>query len=169
MTVGTCPGCDDPGLRAIAEALAVDDLDRALALGLLDVALPDVALQNIATPGAAMSGAVSSCPDCAVRMATIVEARTARLTALDARERHRRRAARLQARAQRQAEKRRGMHGNREPVASSAVVALPAPGDDTRIDTMLPPPEATPVRPALPAAAAAALARAKARVAARRD
>lgn len=154
MTVGTCPGCDDPGLRAIAEALAVDDLDRALALGLLDIAMPE----------ATMSGMASTCPDCAVRMTTIAEARAARLAALDARERHRRRAARLLARAQRQAEKRRGMHGDTDP----AVDALPAPGDDARIDAALPPATA-PVRPALPSAAAAALARAKARVAARRD
>lgn len=154
MTVGTCPGCDDPGLRAIAEALAVDDLDRALTLGLLNIALPD----------AGISGMASACPDCAVRMATIVEARAARLTALDARERHRRRAARLQARAQRQAEKRRGVQGDTDP----AVDALSASGDNTRIDAALPPATA-PARPALPAAAAAALARAKARVAARRD
>lgn len=150
MTPGICTGCDDPGLRAIAEALAVDDLDRALTLGLLDVVPPDPT--------------TTSCADCAARLATITRARAARRTALEARERHRRRAARLQARAERQAEKRRGLRGAVAP----GIDAQPALVEDTHADGATAP-ASTVARPALPAAAAAALARAKARAATRRD
>lgn len=80
-----CPVCrchaDSPA-HAIAGALAVDDLDRALALGLLE------------------AGACHRCSDdCRIRLA---HAREARLAALAARDRYRARQARL---ARREAER----------------------------------------------------------------
>lgn len=80
-----CPACrcnaDSPA-HAIAGALAVDDLDRALALGLLEAGT---------CPGCSQ--------DCRIR---VTHARDARLAALAARERYRARQARL---ARREAER----------------------------------------------------------------
>ena len=80
-----CPAPAQPA-HAIALALAVDDLDRALDRGLLD-----------APPCAACT------PDCT---AAIGEARSARMAALAARDRHRAREARQQRRAAERAERR---------------------------------------------------------------
>src|SRR5690606_16876983 len=79
-----CPACrcsaDSPA-HAIAVALAIDDLDRAMALGLLQAA---------------------ACPHCsAACRGRVAQARDARLAALAARDRYRARQARL---ARREAE-----------------------------------------------------------------
>lgn len=134
-------GCADPlgaAAHAIARALARDDLDRAIALGLLN---------DDADPARACAHCT---PACAL---AISQARANRLTALAARERYRARAQRLQRRADERAAQRAGAG----PVAASEVA-----------DTVDAPIEAAPPpRPALPNAAAAALARAKAKAAQR--
>jgi hypothetical protein len=121
-----CPSCKDETLKSLADALAVDDLDRAVTLGLLD-ARPE---QN-----------ASQCGDCRTRARLVIEARDERIRALAARERYRTRQARLAERAEVRARKR-------APAASMTSKTLPG---------------SVP----LPPAAAAALARAKARVAAK--
>lgn len=121
-------GCGEPSAAVAHEVLAAlrsDDLDRAIELGLLDCA---------------------TCPACSLECAAMLDgAREDRRIALAARERYRKRAARLQQRADARAA-RRGV----------TAVAV-ARADD---------PAATPVQ-ALPPAAAAALARVKARMAGR--
>ena len=78
-----CTGAEAAAVHAIAAALAEDDLDRALTLGLLD------------------AGPCNQCSEeCRHRVA---EARDARERALAARERYRARQARLQRRAQERA------------------------------------------------------------------
>lgn len=124
MSATPCPACADGALRAIADALAVDDLDRAMALGLLD-ARPE--------------GHSRCCDACSARANILIAARDERLHALAARERYRARQERLAERAAARARKR-------EAAAPQRAVAAPS----------------------LPPAAAAALARAKARVAAKR-
>jgi hypothetical protein len=89
-------------MHAIASALADDDLDLALELGLLDAA-----------PCEHCSGA------CNARLAT---ARDARLAALAARERYRLRQARLQRRAQQRAPARVAS----TPTATNTAEANPA-------------------------------------------
>ncbi|MBT2753179.1 hypothetical protein J7J50_18700, partial [Lysobacter sp. ISL-50] len=87
-------GCTDPrgaAAHAIARALARDDLDRAIALGLLnDDADPTLACAHC-TPACALA---------------IGQARANRLTALAARDRYRARAQRLQRRADERAAQR---------------------------------------------------------------
>ncbi|KQZ55617.1 hypothetical protein ASD53_15220 [Lysobacter sp. Root559] len=125
-----CARADGAAAHAIVAALAADDLDRALALGLLDAA------------------ACSACtPDCT---AMLIDARVARSKALAARARYRARNARLAQRAQERAAQRAGAR---------------APEAATRDGAMTP--AAEPSRPTLPSAAAAALARAKAKAAER--
>ncbi|MDR7134113.1 Na+-translocating ferredoxin:NAD+ oxidoreductase RnfC subunit [Lysobacter niastensis] len=126
-------GCRSPqgaAAHAIVAALAADDLDRAIELGLLE---------NVACEGCDAS--------CRSRL---LEAREVRLTALAARERHRAREARLQ---RRQAE--------RDRQRQTARPAAPSAGSDTGTGVT------EPARPALPSAAAAALARARAKAAER--
>ena len=87
----SCPACGDDTLRAIAEALATDDVDRALTLGLLE-AQPETA--------------EAPCTECRRRAQTVIAARDDRLRALAARERYRARQARLAERADARARKR---------------------------------------------------------------
>lgn len=123
-------GCGDPAgpaAHAVAAALVTDDLDLAIASGLLDC-------QPCGSCDAACTDA-------------LLVARDARKAALAARERYRARNARLQRRAAELALKR----------GSGAAIET-APMDA---------PKSLATRPALPAAAALALARAKARAAER--
>lgn len=119
-----CPACIDDRLRALADALATDDLDRALALGLLE---------------ARHEQHGDLCAECQSHVLVVIAARDERLRALAARERYRARQARLAERAQARARRR----------------SAAAPQD------------AISTAPSLPPAAAAALARAKSRVAAK--
>lgn len=165
-------GCADPrgaAAHAIAAALAIDDLDRAIADGLLREDFESVL-------------ACARCtPDC-VRASG--EAREARLRALAARERHRARERRLQRRADERAAQRApacaGDHlisaapiytGAVDAAAIDAAAVAAAVIETTgRIDDTLgnaPGEPPSPPRPALPSAAAAALARAKAKAAQR--
>jgi hypothetical protein len=121
-------------LRMLADAVCDDDLNRAIEAGLLGyVALAE---REGVDPNAV-------CAACRSDDRCVTRARDERLRALAARERYRRREARLHERAQRRAERR-------------AAAATPAQA------------AATATKPALPAAAAAALARAKAKAAAKR-
>ena len=124
MSATHCPACAAGVLRAMADALALGDLDRAMALGLLDARPEDDA---------------GGCDACGARANILIAARDERLRALAARERYRARQARIAARAAARARRR------------EAAVPL-----------------RTVAAPSLPPAAAAALARAKARVAAKR-
>lgn len=122
---GFCPDCrctapEGAQAHAILAALAGDDLDAALRLGLLETA---------------------ACPACAPACRQrLQDARTARLRALAARERHRARQARLARLRERRA-------------AARAAPVHPSPA----------------VAPTLPPAAAAALARALEKARARRS
>lgn len=122
-----CPYCREfdadaaTAIAALAAAIDADDLDAAIELGLLRF-----------EPGNKMP-----CDRCRPAIGRLIVARDARLAALAARDRYRRRNARLEQRAQTRAAKRLA----NAPIAGTA-------------------------SPALPAAAAAALARAKAKAAA---
>lgn len=121
--MGACVACGctaAAGERAhrIVDALRVDDVERAMDVGLLD---------NVAC--------LACAPDC---RALLLEARAARIAALDARDRYRARMARLERRRLERDERR-------APVSTPQVE-----------------------KPTLPPAAAAALARAKARAAQRK-
>jgi len=124
-----CPYCgsanerDRAAVAALLAAVTADDLDAAIELGLLQFELP---------PGV-------PCAECGPAIARLVAARDARRSALAARERHRRRDARLAQRAEANAARRKA--------GAVATADMPKPG--------------------LPDAAAAALARAKARAAQR--
>ncbi len=109
MIAGPCPACGDDQFHAIADALAIDDLDRAIALGLLDIDIADT-----------VDGIGSTCAVCAQVFVRIGNARTARLAALAARERYRTREVRLTARAEARARKRSGI------AASARTAATPA-------------------------------------------
>ncbi|GAA4800166.1 hypothetical protein [Lysobacter hankyongensis] len=89
MKVEDCPHCDDPALAALADAVAADDIDRAIALGLLDFMPP-----------------AAACARCVPRLGAILIARDARLRALAARERYRARQMRLTERAELRARRR---------------------------------------------------------------
>lgn len=160
-------GCADPrgaAAHAIAAALAIDDLDRAIADGLLREDFESVLACARCTPACARASG---------------EAREARLRALAARERHRARERRLQRRADERAAQRApacaGDHLiSAAPIDAGAVdgAAVAAAVIETtgRIDDTLgnaPGEPPSPPRPALPSAAAAALARAKAKAAQR--
>ena len=110
-----CCGCAAPEgapAHAIAAALLDDDLDRALALGLLD---PDFAC-------------AACTPACRER---IRNARNARRQALAARERHRARALRLERRERERAERRRpaavpaSAHASATTTPATPATALP--------------------------------------------
>ncbi|GAB3353637.1 hypothetical protein [Lysobacter tyrosinilyticus] len=108
--IATCPTCgctatESANVHAIAAALAEDDLDRALALGLLD------------------AGPCHQCSEeCRHRIA---QARDARACALAARERYRARQARLQRRTQERAAARAGS-ASLTDTAPAAKPALPS-------------------------------------------
>lgn len=89
MKAARCPQCDDQALSALADAVVADDIDRAIALGLLDFAAP-----------------IAACAGCTTRIETIVRARDARLRALAARERYRARQMRLAERVELRAHRR---------------------------------------------------------------
>jgi hypothetical protein len=126
--------------HAIAAALAQDDLDTAIALGLLSANFDDGIVCR-------------QCTDACTQ--ALRSAREARLRALAARERYRARNLRLQRRADERAAQR--------AAAPAPERALGNTADHVIADTS---PPAT-QRPALPSAAAAALARAKAKAAQR--
>ena len=102
MKAEDCPHCDDPTLAALAAAIAADDLDRAIALGLLDFMPP-----------------AGACARCAPRLEAILIARDARQRALAARERYRARQMRLAERAELRARRRAAA------VATASVAAAP--------------------------------------------
>lgn len=101
-----CPSCKDETLKSIADALAVDDLDRALMLGLL---------------GTRPEENASQCGDCRARGRLVIEARDERIRALAARERYRIRQARLAERAEVRARKR-------APAAAASMTSKTLPG-----------------------------------------
>ena len=97
-------GCGHDGApqHVIAAALRIDDIDTAIAAGLLD--------------------ATVACPGCSADCTAMIEvARSERLVALAARERYRAREARLQRRAQERAARRTA------PATSGAATAEGAP------------------------------------------
>ena len=106
-----CPACgcthaDGAGAHALVAALGSDDIDRALALGLLD------------------DGIACSACDVACR-ASLQAARIQRQDALAARERHRLRNERLQRRQRERAERRKPAPATAAATTTSAP-ALPA-------------------------------------------
>ena len=107
MSATPCPACADGALRAMADALAVDDLDRAMALGLLDARPEDDS---------------GSCDACIARADILIAARDERLRALAARERYRARQDRLAERARARARKREAA----APRTSITAPSLPA-------------------------------------------
>ena len=106
MSAG-CPACgcgSDAAAHAVAAALAVDDVDRALDAGLLDAA---------------------ACPCCSIECtAALLDARTARRQALDARARHRARAQRLARRGAERAERRQAASALPAALPPAAAAAL---------------------------------------------
>lgn len=88
----SCRACADDRLHPLAEALAADDIDRALTLGLLEFE-PEKH--------------VDLCAECRTRMGIVAAARNERQRALAARERYRVRQVRLTERAEARARKRR--------------------------------------------------------------
>lgn len=106
-------GCRDgasAAVHAIAAALAQDDLDRAITLGLM-------AVEPLACAGCS--------DDCRARLQT---ARDERMQALAARDRYRARNARLERRARERAEHRASaLPAAAMPVAAGAATDAPAP------------------------------------------
>lgn len=86
-----CRACADEILHTLVEALAADDIDRALTLGLLEFESEECA---------------DLCAECTARMRIVIAARDERLRALAARERYRAREVRLAARAEARTRKR---------------------------------------------------------------
>ncbi|MEQ1513035.1 MAG: hypothetical protein ABL934_10200 [Lysobacteraceae bacterium] len=101
-----CLACTDDTLPPLAEALAADDIDRALTLGLL-------AFESEENPGV--------CAECRARMRIVIAARNERLRVLAARERYRAREVRLAARAEARDRKRRAA----ATLPSAAAPSLP--------------------------------------------
>lgn len=141
MAPGCICGCDadEAVAHAIAAALAVDDVDAALTAGLLSE---------------------NGCPRCmsACRQA-VASARASRMQALAARERYRARAARL---ARRDAELQA-----RRRASTAATVASHGEAGTLQAGTASQSKASPSIVPALPTAAADALASAKARAASR--
>lgn len=126
-----CAACATGALRGLADALAADDIDRALTLGLLENRPEERA---------------DLCAECQARACIVIDARDERLHALAARKRFRARQARLAGRAEASIRKQSANAAAPHVAASQQVIAT---------------------APSLPPAAAAALARAKVRVAAK--
>jgi hypothetical protein len=105
-----CPVCSHDPTRAaidsLVDALAVDDLERAITLGLLDARPEDT---------------VGLCIGCMARGQIVIAARDARLRAFAARERYRARQVRLAERADIRARKRT----NSPSLQSAAAVSIP--------------------------------------------
>lgn len=127
-----CARADGAAAHAIVAALAADDLDRALSLGLLDAAV-----------------CAACTPECT---ATLIDARMARSKALAARARYRARNARLAQRAQERAAQRAGARAPETATPDAARL------DDATVAAAAPPRPALPSA----AAAALARAKAKA-------
>ncbi len=87
----SCHACADNRLQLLAEALAADDIDRALTFGLLAFESEE---------------SVDLCAECHARVRVVIAARNNRLRALAARERYRAREVRLAARAESRTRKR---------------------------------------------------------------
>jgi hypothetical protein len=104
-----CPHCDDSTLVALITAIAADDIDRAMSLGLIDFAAPN-----------------ALCVHCAARIDAIVVARDARLRALAARDRYRMRQTRLAERAEARARRRAAAMATTSIAAAPATVKTPA-------------------------------------------
>lgn len=104
-----CRFCEDPALVALACAVADDDIDRAMTMGLLEFASPRI-----------------TCAACATRIAAIESVRDARRHALAARERYRARQARLAERARTRAQRRHETE-TRMPAAPTARTPSPLP------------------------------------------
>lgn len=102
-----CARADGAAAHAIVAALAADDLDRALSLGLLDAAV-----------------CAACTPECT---ATLIDARMARSKALAARARYRARNARLAQRAQERAAQRAGARAPEAATRDDATAAVAAP------------------------------------------
>ena len=101
----TCVAADDGSAHTLQAMLAADDVDAAMARGLLEA---------------------QPCPGCdATCNARLILARDARRVALDARQRHRARAARLQRRKAEREAARAPL-----PTNASATPALPAAAAD---------------------------------------
>ncbi len=107
MSATPCAACADGALRAMADALAVDDLDRAMTLGLLNARPEDDA---------------RGCDACIACAHIVIAARDERLRALAARERYRARQDRLAERARARARKREAA----APRTSITAPSLPA-------------------------------------------
>jgi len=93
-------------LRALADALAADDLDRAMTLGLLDARPEDIP---------------DLCDACSARAGILIAARGGRLRALAARERHRTRQARLAERSAARARRRAAAAPQQPSVAAPSL------------------------------------------------
>jgi hypothetical protein len=102
----SCRACADATLPLLAEALAADDLDRALTLGLLAYESEENA---------------AICAECRARVSIVNAARDERLRALAARERYRAREVRLAARAEARSRKRSAS----TTLPSAAALSLP--------------------------------------------
>lgn len=102
-----CARADGAAAHAIVAALAADDLDRALSLGLLDAAV---------------------CAGCAPECTTmLIDARVARSKALAARARYRARNARLARRAQERAAHRADARAPEAATHDDATISVAAP------------------------------------------
>jgi hypothetical protein len=102
-----CARADGAAAHAIVAALAADDLDRALSLGLLDAAV-----------------CAACTPDCT---AMLIDARVARSKALAARARYRARNARLARRAQERAAHRADARAPEAATHDDATISVAAP------------------------------------------
>lgn len=102
---GDCPFQEDSAIRALAEAVAEHDLDRAIEIGLLT-----------------FDPAPHHCDRCRDTVARIAAARDDRLRALAARERYRARQARLAERADARARKRAGAAVRTSAVAATSTL-----------------------------------------------
>ncbi len=151
-TAHHCALCADADFRALADAVICSDIDRAIGLGLLSFEMP-----------------LGGCDHCQTQAASIGLARDARRCALEARERYRKREARQQRRVETRQQKRAAaLHS--DSAKSGNVAPTIATADNmpiTAVNKAVHEPNQSPrlatTSSGLPPAAAAALARAKAR------
>ncbi len=113
-TPSACATCSTPAVRALADAIAQDDIARAIDEGLLEFEAPP-----------------HPCAACAERVASIVAARDVRVHALAARERFRRREVRLRERERARAEKRRSASPTTAPETADIAAAASKPTAST--------------------------------------
>ncbi len=106
-----CTICSEHQVHALAVAIESDNIDLAMALGLLDFSTP-----------------VDACKACTSKIEMIVLARDARLRALAARERYRQRERRLSERARIRAEKRAAaQRSNMQSTDAQSTTTIEAP------------------------------------------